>query len=381
MTGYRDATRTVHAGLPAPEKGAPFLPGPTFAATYHLGGPGAGSDSYGRGDNPTWRRYEAAVGDLVGCGPDGGAVVFSSGMAAVSAVLLSVPRPGDTVVLPADGYYAARALAREHLAARGVSLREVPTARSLSEEDVAGAALVLLETPSNPGLDVCDIAEAVRLAHEAGAPVAVDNTTATPLGQRPLAYGADWSISSDTKALTGHGDVLLGHVTTTDPLRLAALRGWRLSTGAIPGPFETWLAHRSLATLDLRLARQAENALALATFLRQRPEVAGLRYPGLPTDPAHALAVRQMRRFGGVLSFRLASAEAVDRFLGAARLVRAATSFGGLHTTADRRAQWGGDVVPAGFVRLSAGCEDAADLVDDVERSLTGLSLPAPDAT
>ncbi|HVQ90629.1 MAG TPA: cystathionine gamma-lyase [Mycobacteriales bacterium] len=368
---YRDGTRTVHAGLPPAERGAPFLPGPTFAATYHLGGPGDGTDSYGRNDNPTWRRYEAALGELEG----GSAVVFSSGMAAVSAVLLSLLAPGQALVLPADGYYVARALAREHLAARGVALREVPTGRPLSESDIADAALVLLETPSNPGLDVADIAAAVDIAHRHGVPIAVDNTTATPLGQRPLEFGADYSISSGTKALTGHGDLLLGHVAVTDPGRLTALRSWRLSTGAIPGPFETWLAHRSLATLDLRLARQAANALALATLLSERPEVTGLRYPGLPTDPAHALASRQMHRFGGVLSFELASAEAVERFLGTARLVLAATSFGGLHTTADRRAQWGGDIVPAGFVRLSAGCEDTADLVDDVTRALAGLPL------
>lgn len=372
MTNYRDGTRTVNAGLPQPEKGAPFLPGPTFAANYHLGGPGEGTDSYGRGDNPTWRRYEAAVGELEG----GSAVVFGSGMAAVSAVLLSLPHPGQAVVLPSDGYYMARALAREHLASRGIALRELPTGRPLSEVELGGVALVLLETPSNPGLDVCDIAAAVEVAHRHGVPVAVDNTTATPLGQRPLAFGADYSISSDTKALTGHGDLLLGHVTVTDPGRLAALLAWRLSTGSIAGPFETWLAHRSLATLDLRLGRQAENAAALAALLAARPEVTGLRYPGLPTDPAHLLASTQMRRFGGVLSFRLADAAAVDRFLDGARLVRAATSFGGLHTTADRRAQWGGDLVPPGFVRLSAGCEDAADLVDDVERALTGLPVP-----
>ncbi|MEN3362640.1 MAG: cystathionine gamma-lyase, partial [Mycobacteriales bacterium] len=331
-----------------------------------------GADSYGRGDNPTWRRYEAALGELEG----GSAVAFSSGMAAVSAVLLGLTSPGQAVVLPADGYYAARALARDYLAGRGVTLRELPTGRPLSDVDVAGAALVLLETPSNPGLDVSDIAQAVDIAHRHGVPVAVDNTTATPLGQRPLEFGADYSISSDTKALTGHSDLLLGHVAVRDPGRLAALRAWRLSTGAIPGPFETWLAHRSLATLDIRLARQAENAAAMAGLLSGRPEVAGLRYPGLPTDPAHRLARRQMHRFGGVLSFRLASAGAVDAFLANARLVLAATSFGGLHTTADRRAQWGGDVVPGGFVRLSAGCEDAADLVDDVARALAGLPAP-----
>jgi cystathionine gamma-lyase len=177
--------------------------------------------------------------------------------------------------------------------------------------------------------------------------------------------------------MTGHGDLLLGHVAVADRALLERLRAWRTRTGGLPGPFETWLAHRSLGTVDLRLARQAENASALADLLADRPEVADLRYPGRPGDPAYALASRQMRRFGGVLSFTLPSAEAVDRFVAASELMVSATSFGGLHTTVDRRAQWGGDVVPEGFVRLSAGCEDTADLLVDVVRALYALG-PTP---
>jgi cystathionine gamma-lyase len=376
---YRDGTRTVHAGLPPVVTGAPLLPGPVFAAPYHLGGPAGniggepvpGLDHYGREGNPTWRRYEQALGELEG----GEAVLFGSGMAAITALLLPGLRPGDTVVIPADGYYAGRTVGA-HLAERGVTVRQVSTARALSEEDADGAALVLLETPSNPGLDLCDIAAAAAVAHAAGALLAVDNTTATPLGQRPLELGADFSLSSDTKALSGHSDLLLGHVAAADPERADALRAWRTATGSIAGPFEAWLAHRSLATLDLRLARHAENALALVDLLARSPAVAGLRYPGWARDPAHALAARQMRRFGGVLSFRLASAEAAAAFLTRTRLVHAATSFGGLHTTADRRAQWGGDAVAPGFLRLSAGCEDPADLVADVEAALDGLPVP-----
>jgi cystathionine gamma-lyase len=177
-------------------------------------------------------------------------------------------------------------------------------------------------------------------------------------------------VASDTKALSGHSDLLLGHVAARDAALAARLKDWRRRSGSIPGPFETWLAHRSLGTLDLRLARQAENALALAEVLRTRPEVEGLRYPGLPGDPAHALASKQMRRFGGVLSFTLPDADFVERLLAASELVTAATSFGGLHTTLDRRAQWGGDAVPEGFVRLSAGVEDTRDLVADLAAAL-----------
>jgi len=165
--------------------------------------------------------------------------------------------------------------------------------------------------------------------------------------------------------LTGHSDVLLGHVAAHDAERATRVRAWRTRSGALPGPFEVWLAHRSLGTLDLRLDRQAANARALAHALVDHPAVSGLRYPGLPNDPAHDQFTRQMRRPLGLLSFELADAATVERFLAASRLAIAATSFGGLHTTVDRRAQWGGDRVSEGFIRVSCGCEDTADLVAD----------------
>ena len=363
--GLGPSTRAVRAGLPRAVRGEPLRPGPVLAAMYHLRGQGDGTDGYGRVDNPTWRGYERALGELEG----GETLVFASGLAALTAVLLTTLGPGDTVVLPSDGYYLARRFVAERLVAQGVQAREVPTARPLTDADVAGAKLVLLESPSNPWLDVRDLRAAADVAHAAGAAVAVDNTTATPLGQAPLALGADYSISSDTKATTGHGDLVIGHVTVSDPARLAALTGWRGMTGAVPGPLETWLAHRSLATLQLRLTRQSENALALARALRGCPAVAEVRHPGLPEDPGHEIAARQMSCFGGLVTFLLPSAEAVATFLDASRLVTEATSFGDLHTTADRRARWG-DPVPAGLVRLSVGCEDAADLVADVRAAL-----------
>jgi cystathionine gamma-lyase len=366
-----DATRIIYAGLPKPSQGQPLLPGPVFAGPFHLSGdPATSPYTYGRYHNPTWPLFEGALGELEG----GEAVVFASGMAATAAILGMAVRPGEVAVLPADGYYTARMLAEGFFAKIGVQIRTAPTAGDAQAECLDGAKLLWLESPSNPGLDVCDIAALARLAHERGALVVVDNTTATLLGQRPLSMGADFSLASDTKGLTGHGDLVLGHVAVRDSQWVVRLRGWRTQFGAIPGPMEVWLAHRSLATLDLRLERMSTNALSVAQFLAGRPEVRRVRYPGLRSDPAHAIAARQMSRFGPVVSFELASADVAEKFLAACRLVLQATSFGGLHTTAERRARWGGDKVPEGFIRLSAGCEHQDDLLTDLAQALDALA-------
>lgn len=366
MTTYGDGTRAVRAGLPDPEPGQPFRPGPVLASTFALDpqtGPVPGRDAYGRPDSPTRRQLEAAIGELEG----GECLTFASGMAAVSALLLTQLGPGDTVVLPADGYYLTRSFAQQALASRGVTIGLVPTAGPYPSFD--GVRLVLLETPANPSLDVCDIAELAAAAHAHGTLVAVDNTTATPLGQAPLELGADVVVASGTKALTGHSDLLLGYVAARDPQMLAQLQTWRTNTGGIPGNFDAWLTHRSLATLDLRLARQTENAAALCALLARHEAVRSVRWPGLPTDPSSVVASKQMRRIPGIVTFELASAEAVSVFFTASRLVGAATSFGGVHTTGDRRAQWGDDA-PEGLVRLSCGIESTADLVADIAQAL-----------
>jgi cystathionine gamma-lyase len=372
VSDWGDGTRSVRAGEPPAVPGAPLRPSPVFAAPYHLGDrpPNAdGADGYGRSDSPTLRTFEDAVGVLDG----GRCLSFATGMAAISAVLMACTSAGDRVVLPSDGYYSTRLLAAEELTRFGLRVETVPTPEigaAAARGDLEGARLVLLETPSNPGLDVCDIAAVARATRAAGALLAVDNTTATPLGQRPLALGADLTVASDTKALSGHSDLLIGHVSVTDPVLHERLWTWRHHTGALPGPFEAWLAHRSMSTLDLRLARQAQTAAAVADLLAAHPAVRGVRWPWRPEDPAHALATAQMLRPGGVLSAELADEAAVGRLLGAARLWDAATSFGGVHSTVDRRAQWGGDDVPPGFVRFSCGIEDTADLLGDLSAAL-----------
>lgn len=365
-----EGTRAVRAGLPEPVKHEPTLPGPVFAAHFHLPGEATGPYLYGRDENPTWTLLERAIGELEAPGrEDVETLVFASGMAAISAVLFSQLRAGDAVVLPSDGYQLLP-LVGAQLEAYGIEVRTAPTGGDAQLEVLDGARLLWIESPSNPGLDVCDIRRLVAAAHELGALVAVDNTLATPLGQRPLELGADFSVASGTKQLTGHGDVLLGYVAGGDTEAMAAVRRWRKIVGAISGPMEAWLAHRSIATLQLRVDRQNATALAVAKALKQRPEVSGLRYPGLTDDPAHETAAQQMRRYGSVVSFRLPTRARAERFLGALRLVEDATSFGGVRSTAERRRRWGGDDVPEGFIRMSVGAEDPDDLITDLLRAL-----------
>jgi cystathionine gamma-lyase len=188
-----------------------------------------------------------------------------------------------------------------------------------------------------------------------------------------LALGADFSVASDTKSMTGHSDLLLGHVATRDTELHQKIDRWRTLTGGIVGPMEAWLALRSIATLPLRLERSCCNAQRIAEFLCRRAEVNSVLYPGLPGHPGHAVAARQMHFFGPVLGFVLADRAAAERFLARAKLVTEATSFGGIVTTAERRARWGGDAVADGFIRMSAGCEAAEDLIADIAQALDAV--------
>jgi cystathionine gamma-lyase len=352
-------------------QGEPFLPGPIFAGAYHAAGdPALSPYTYGRFHNPTWTYFEDALTELEG----GPSVVFASGMAATAALFGVLLRPGDVIVLPADSYYTTRLIADGYFAQMGVQVRLAPTAQNAQLQSLDGAKLLWLESPSNPHLDVCDIA-ALAAAHEQGVLVVVDNTTPTALGQQPLELGADFVVASDTKALTGHADLILGHVTAREEVWAERLRAWRTQMGAAPGPMEVWLAHRSLATLDVRLERQCQTALRVAESLTERADVLTVRYPGLPTDPAYEIARRQMRRFGPVVSFTLAGRAAAERFLSECKLIYEATSFGGVHTTAERRARWGGDAIPEGLIRLSAGVEDAEDILADLTQALDKSGL------
>jgi cystathionine gamma-lyase len=357
------STRSIHAGVPAGEQGDPLLPGPVLAAPYHLrGAKDAAPYGYGRDGNPSWTHLERALGELDG----GESTVFASGMAAVTAVLFSTLRSGDVLVACGDGYPGIRGLAEERLAPLGVQTRLAASETSAIAEAADGATLVWFETPSNPRLDVVDIAAVAEAAHAAGALVAVDNTVCTPLGQQPLAFGADFAMLSGTKSLCGHSDVLLGAVAVRDTALAEGLRRWRTQSGAIAGGFEAWLAHRSLATLGMRLERSSANAAAVAALLHGRDDV---------HEVCHPAASSQMAFTGPLVGFSLGSAERAQRFLGACSLVAEATSFGGVHSTAERRGRWGTDAVDDGFIRFSAGCEDPEDLLADVADALDAATV------
>jgi cystathionine gamma-lyase len=376
----RDATKIIRSTLTRSVPGEPLHAGPVFASPFHT--PGDPSDTpytYARSHNPTWTSLEKAIGQMESGQLSSGesyrasALVFASGMAACAAVFGAVLRPGDVVVLSSNAYFAARVLLQEYFAKMGVEVRTVLTEGKVQENQLKGAKLLWIESPSNPTMDVYDIAALSEAAHRAGALVAVDNTTPTPLGQLPLALGADFSVASDTKSMTGHSDLLIGHVAVRDRELWAKLDQWRTLTGGVLGPMEAWLALRSIATLPLRLERSCENAQRIAEFLTTRQEVVSVLYPGLLTHPGHEIAAKQMRYFGPVLSFLLRDKSAAETFLAKSRLLTEATSFGGVATTAERRARWGGDAIAEGFIRMSVGCEAVEDLIEDMAQALDAI--------
>lgn len=362
---FGDSTRAVTAADCEAVPGRPVAGVPVPASAFHLSeDEGSEEHVYGRYSNPTWTQLEHALARLEGASA---ALSFASGMAAVSAALRVLVHADSVLVIPADGYYQVRRWAAESLAPQGVVVREV-TADLLCEA-AEGADVVLAETPTNPGLDVVDLHRLSAICHRRGARLVVDNTTATPLGQQPLSMGADLVVASATKSLAGHSDLIAGYVAGTQPDLMAAVERERLLAGAILGPLEAWLILRSVGSFGLRFERQCQNAGALAAALRSHPAVRSVRYPGLPGDPSFPIAAAQMRKFGGLVSIELADAAAVHALVRHSELLVSATSFGGIHTSVDRRARWGDDV-PAGFARISAGIEDTDDLLADITAAL-----------
>lgn len=364
----RRAARLPHLRRAEIAKGDPVALPLTLASMYHLPGDPAGVRQYGRFDNPTWEGVERLLSHL----EDAEAVAFPSGMGAISAVFFALLKAGDRILLPSDGYYTTRVLAERFLAPMGIGFDIRPTGDFL-DGGFSGYRLVFIETPANPGLDICDIALVAEQAHASGAIVVADNTTMTPFGQRPLDLGADLLVAADTKAPNGHSDVLFGHVAGRDTDLIGVVRDWRKISGAIPGPFEAWLVHRGLETLEVRFDRMCSSAEAIAPRLAEHRAVKALRYPGLAGDPSHNLARRQMERFGSLIALTLETEDKAERFIERCALIQPATSFGGLHTSAERRARWG-DAVAPGFVRLSVGCEPTGELWKEIERALDEIA-------
>jgi cystathionine gamma-synthase len=347
--------------------GGPLSVPPVLTSTYHA----EGDYLYGRDANPTWEAFEEVLGALEG----GRCLSFASGLAAVSAVLEAVPL-GGVVVVARDAYNGTRRLlsdleAKGRVAVRAVDITDVDaTAAALP-----GAAMLWLESPTNPLMAVADLAALTELGRAAGARVVVDNTFATPLLQRPLDLGAPVVVHSVTKFLSGHSDVVMGAVITDDDGFFDHLTKMRSLRGAIPGPLEAFLALRGVRTLPVRLERAQATAGELAARLTIHPTVERVRYPGLPSDPGHALAARQMRGFGAMLSFEVrGGAAAADAVCAAVQLLVPATSLGGVETLIERRGRWQGEEnTPPSLLRMSVGLEHVDDLWRDLDAALAAV--------
>jgi methionine-gamma-lyase len=358
--------------FPSAEEGAA-----RFAGTSH--GP-----IYTRlGNNPTVVALEACVAELEGgCG----AVATATGMAAVSTVLLGLLRQGDHVVGTHPLYGPSRILLERHLERFGISSSFVPATdgAALRAAVRPNSRLVFVETPANPTLDLVDLKAAAAVAHDAGAPLVVDNTFAGPHLQRPIEHGTDVVLHSMTKSLNGHSDVVAGIVVTREQKLLAGIRETAKSFGTTMDPHQAWLVLRGIRSLGMRVERSQENARALAPWLERHPAVAWVRYPGLPSHPQHELATRQMDGPGSVIAFELrGGVEAGRKLMNAVRLIVLAVSLGGIESLIEHPASMTHSKVPAdeqvrqgitpGLVRLAVGCEDVDDLRADLEQAFAAV--------
>lgn len=366
----RPQTILITAGRPADEPGHPLNVPIVLASNFRAGNLGrtAGRE-YSRDDaTPGWEALEEIIGELEG----GEAVAFGSGMAAAAAVF-DLLHAGARVVAPTDCYAGVHALLEDGQQ-RGrwqVELVDV-TDTAAAVAAARHADLVWLESPTNPLLGIADLPAICAAAREGGALVAVDNTFATPLLQQPIALGAHIAMHSATKFLGGHSDLLLGVAAADTPQLGERLRRRREVAGAVPGALETFLVLRGLRTLALRLDQGQRSAAELARRLADHPAVTRVRYPGLPDDPGHARAAAQMTGFGAVLGFEVQTAAAANTVCDSVRVIRSATSLGGVESTIERRAKMPGqEHLPPGFLRLSVGCEHIDDLWNDLADALT----------
>lgn len=371
MTHHADPCESWSLSTRAVAVGRPHQPGEPLnvaltPATSFIAGAGPG---YSRVGNPTWEPFEDVVGSLEG----GRATAFASGMAAIGAsfeVMFAAFGDGRPVVAAPHVHYSGSRLLLEDLRRAGRITLLTYRPEVDGPATVADADIVLIETPANPGMEITDIA-----AFAAGrARVICDNTYATPMSTRPLEYGADIVVHSASKYLAGHSDALIGVAVTADPEISDRLLGYRTTRGSTPGVMEAWLATRGTRTLPLRFGAASDNALRLARRLSDSSLVAEVRYPGLPTDPGHDVAARQMSSYGAMLTFRPhGGSRHAQAICEATRLWLHATSLGGVESTLERRRRHADEsaAVPPDLIRLSVGCEDVEDLWQDLSDAIT----------
>jgi cystathionine gamma-synthase len=337
---------------------------------------------YSRNTNPTVRAFEEKIRDLEGAEA---ATSFSSGMAAISATFFTFLRPGDRVVSIKDSYGGTNKLFTEFLPEFGIHVKLCDTSdhEQIETELTQGCKLLYLESPTNPTVKITDIARLAQAAHRAGALVVVDNTFATPINQNPLALGADLVLHSATKFLGGHADALGGAACGSDAL-IKRLYHFREINGATLSPADAYSLLRGMKTLSLRVAQQNNSAMTIARWLAQHPAVEQVNYPGLESHRQHAIAVRQMRGFGGMLSFSVRGGlDAIKVFLPMLELAHRAANLGCVETvvgppsvtshvecSAQERAAAG---IPEGLVRYSTGIEDVDDLIADLQQALANI--------
>jgi cystathionine gamma-synthase len=374
--GLRFETRAVHAGQePEPAFGAVNVP---IFQTSTYAQPEVGKPKrfdYARGGNPTREALQTVLASLEG---GAHAVSFASGMGAEATLLLTL-RPGDHVVLPNDVYGGTYRLLSKVLSAWGIGfdVAEMTDADSFRAVVRDETRMVWVETPTNPLLKVVDIGAASAIAHEAGALCVVDNTFATPYLQRPLELGADVVVHSVTKYLGGHSDLIGGAIVTNDDALAERLRFLQNAVGAVPGPLDCYLALRGVKTLALRMEAHCRGAKQIAEFLSHHPAVTRVHYPGLPGHPGFEVAVRQMKDFGGMVSFEVGSREEAIRVAQRTRLFFLAESLGGVESLIEVPAPMTHAsvadsplAVPDTLIRLSVGIEHPDDLVADLDQAL-----------
>lgn len=377
---YGFATRAIHAGY-RPDSATGAVNAPIYASSTFaqdgVGGLRSGYE-YARTGNPTRTALERSLAAV----EDGAfARAFSSGMAASDCALRAVLRPGDHIVIPDDAYGGTFRLIDKVFREWGVAHTPV----HLSDLDAVRAAIteqtrmIWVETPTNPLLSIADIEALAEIGHGASSMVLVDNTFASPALQQPLRLGADIVLHSTTKYIGGHSDVVGGALITDSEELDAKFAFLQNGAGAVPGPFDAYLTMRGLKTLELRMQRHSENGMRVAQFLAGHPAISLVLYPGLPNHPGHDVAARQMTGFGGMVSVRMSGgAEAARKFCSATEIFILAESLGGVeslieHPGAMTHASTAGSQleVPEDLVRLSVGIEDPADLIGDLEQSLT----------